>query len=374
MPRSWSKGILGALLLAGAVALACSDKGTEPKPAGFNIYIAGTYWTDPYDVQSRVDQVYVVNGDGFGMVDSIRFPSPPLEAVPSPDGRWLYTWRLGWGVGSAAALSKIDLGSNQIVWTVEGTGGGTTLLKDGDLLVVRAFQGTVSHAEVLNTKDGTVVRRLPDSLVLWYGPTSGTKVAAVAAGDSNRIRVVDVESAEMYGSYVPRLRSGGYISSYYAVLHNDKRRVLLIGPRTVLQDSWFVVGDVLTGETLLEHELVYPFGEIAISGNGTTAVVTDPSRPLVWDSDPTLDVFNLRQMSHVWRPDSRQFRGFPGQIRFLPGDQRVVTAMPAMMGTEPLHIIDVTQKEVVGAIYLSGSDTTVEAGTWTGALGVGPHL
>jgi DNA-binding beta-propeller fold protein YncE len=197
-------------------------------------------------------------------------------------------------------------------------------------------------------------------------------VAAVVAGDSNRVRVIDVESGEACGSYVPRLRSGRPVSAQYAVLHPDRRRVLVIA-RASAYESWFVVGDVQTGETLLEHGLVYPYGEIAISGDGATAVVTDPSRSLIWDSEPTLDVFDLRQMTHVWRLDHNQFKDVPGQVRFLPDDKRVVTTLPAMVGAEPLYIIDVLRREVTHKIYLSRSDTSVGAGPMTGALGVGPR-
>ncbi|MBI5867157.1 MAG: hypothetical protein HZB43_02510 [candidate division Zixibacteria bacterium] len=139
----------------------------------------------------------------------------------------------------------------------------------------------------------------------------------------------------------------------------------MIGPRSSLHDSWFLIGDILTGATLLEHPLVYPFGEITISGNGAIATVTDPSRALLWDSRQTLDVFDLNSMTHLKR-FVQSLEGFEcaGQVRFLPGDETVVSA-PGIRGWGPIQLINLKTMSVEKTSYLPNVEADI------GALAVG---
>jgi hypothetical protein len=84
MPRSFAKWILGAALLAGGLALACAtERGLEPKPANYRLYVAKTGNPEGW--------VAVVDCATDSVVDTLRygFQRDGVGVVASPDGRYL---------------------------------------------------------------------------------------------------------------------------------------------------------------------------------------------------------------------------------------------------------------------------------------------
>ena len=347
-------------LAALGLALACtSRRGVEPGPVSYDIYVGATF--DWFSYGPGPSKLYIYDADSLTLHDSIPLESMAFDMAISADGRSLYVQMDGPWPSYEGPLSKINARTKEVEWSRSGIGPSVTLLGNGELLL--------NGHEVLDPLDGSLIRRLPDSVWLGHGPSTGTEVAAtVEDATSKYVTVLDIETGRIRGRYVPRLSSGGVAGVYYARLHPDGARVCVIGPRYRLYDSWFVVGDIRTGETLLEHALTYPFGEIALSADGSIAVVTDPSRPLIYDSYPTLDVFDLEAMTHVRRFDFASGIRWPGQVQFLPGDQSVVTAPPAeATGTGPLQVIDLTTLNVTHTIWLPPVDP------FPGALCVGPR-
>jgi hypothetical protein len=260
-------------------------------------------------------------------------------------------------------VARINVRTKEVVWSHEGSFW-VSLLKDGELLV--------HGRDVLGTSDATSLGHIDASLSPEHGPLSGTKVAAVISdpngsetGDSV-ITVVDVLTGDTSGRFVPRPPSGGLFLIYFVVLHQDERRVLAIvtGGQSY---SWLVIGDVESGETLLQDRLYSPFGRIAISADGSLAVATDPSQPGIGGTPRGVNVVDLDAMQSLKRFDNPS--GLPGratgQACFLPGGRKLVTAPPpGMLTTGPFCIIDLTSMTVTDTIY------PVQGG-WGGALGVG---
>lgn len=106
MPRLCSKWILGALLLVGVLGLACSDKGTEPKPANYRLYVAKTGNPEGW--------VAVVDCATDSIVDTLRygFQQDGVGVVASPDGRYLAVTGSGrppliWDVSGRAPIGYL---------------------------------------------------------------------------------------------------------------------------------------------------------------------------------------------------------------------------------------------------------------------------
>jgi hypothetical protein len=143
---------------------------------------------------------------------------------------------------------------------------------------------------------------------------------------------------------------------------------------------------VITGETLLEHRLVYPYGQITISDDGRTALVTDPSRFMIYDSPSTLDVFELEQNRHMRRfvaiNEDGEFVDSVfniGQAHFVPGSDRVIAAADAgpYRGVGPLHVISLSRLTIDRLIWtpwhyeIPGQG--LREGAYVGGIAVGPQ-
>ncbi len=245
-----------------------------------------------------------------------------------------------------------------MLWSMPGYGR-ICLLKGGAwLLQPEAFDGATLRAAA----DGSVLRTFPDTLEVGWGPIAGTKVAVTTKEDFGDafpwevLHVLDVATGEIYGRWVPYLAAGGPLRVVsYIRLHPDGRRVAVIGARAANFDSWFAVGDVLTGQTLLEHQLVYGAGQISISDDGRYAIATDPSLFLIYDSTPSLDIFDLTTNTHLRRfggsdgnPEDG-YMGYVAQSAFAPGINSVVTGPDpgVFKGIGAIGLIDLLQLRLV---------------------------
>lgn len=332
MPRSWSKGIAGTLLLPGA--LACSGKGTDPKPVKYNVYVG----CDERGV------IYVLDTDSLAVTDSLIGIGPTYGMEVSPDGRWLYVQcqnEEGW----IGRFLKIDLRSKQEVARVEEGLGYPLLLKNGMLMLVGVypryyFVDPVTLSEVAPLAD-----------TLWYGRVAkpGTKLP-VQVINRNLFRLFDVDTRELTGGYVPHLVTGDTLdaSLTHFVLHQDERRLLIINESSQFAVSWLLVGDMETRETLLQHRLAFAHGSIAISTDGAYAVVTDLGSWSLESPPITVDVFDLRSKQHLrrfWGP----FGGTGGdglevatRALFVPDERRAILAPCSILQTYgPLQILNV---------------------------------
>jgi hypothetical protein len=361
---------LGRLLCLGIIVASlswgCDGKSTDPENVNFNIYVGASYYADS-SAESRRDRLYIFDADSLVLLDSISLSAPSSVMAASPDGQWLYVTG-GWGGSPQAvprAVRKVNAQTHQVDWSDEGKGIWMTLLQGGDILLY--------GRDVLSTSDATTLGHVDASLSPEHGALHGTKIAAII-GDPNGsetgdsvITIVDVLTGETSGRFVPRPPSGGLFLIYFALLHQDERRVLAIvtGGQSY---SWLVIGDLESGETLLQDRLYSPFGQIAISADGSLAVATDPSQPGIGGTPRGVNVVDLDAMQSLKRFDNPS--GLPGratgQACFLPGGRKLVTApLPGMFaGGGPFCIIDLTTMTVTDTTY------PVQSG-WGGALGAG---
>ncbi len=358
----WRSRVIGAVVLAvatvGMFLVGCS-KATKPRPAKYNIYLGASYWKDSTDVNSLFSQMYVYDADSLTRLDSIPLPAPSWEMAASPDGRWLY---VSFGsVGdpqSQGNVIKINAITHQTVWQSPDASFRIGLIKNGQLLV--------NGSRVLRTSDGTTVRRYNDSYTLGGGAPSGTKVALIAEA---RVRIADVETGEISGDFGPNIGTGSDCPVYAATLHPDEERVIVIAVDTTNLSYWFVIGNVLTGETLLWDRMFSPNGQLEISADGKTGVCTDPGRPFLEETPMGIDILDLANCRPLKRLDYRN--GLPvaasGQARFLPGDRRLVVAPRAGAAGGPLCIVNLESLTVTDITLLSDRYVIKRS------LGVGPR-
>ena len=312
-----------------ALVLGCSSDESPftPRSVHYNIYAAGSWYGY---AQTDSSTMYIYDADSLTLIDSLVFPHIADEAVASPDGRYLYI--LFWpyyDAGLRRYIAKLDLASRSILWSTEVQSGTTLprLLDNGRLLVC--------DPEVIDPETGRVLRRMDDSVFdgwrLANGSSTGTEVAAILQdtvphrGWDSAVVAIDVLTGERRGWFVPRIGPGQPpLGLGYARLHPDGRRVLCSGAVYDVQNAWFVVGDLNTGEQLLSARLSTPSSEIAISEDGTLAVVVDQASPGFGYGWPAVYVYDLVHYQHLATFDSDNgLTYWPGRIQFLPGDRRV---------------------------------------------------
>jgi hypothetical protein len=199
------------------------------------------------------------------------------------------------------------------------------------------------------------------------GAAVGAKVAVLVGGGS-RLRSFDISEGLASGEYLAHLDNGAPLTVYEAVVISKGQEVLAIGTSNQ-SEAWFVIGDLNTGETLLQHQLTYAQGQIAVNESETVAAVSDPSKQGIWDSYPTIDLFDLTQLTHVKRFESRdggELEGIPGNLCFIPGSHSLVAAnQPGSASSGSIHLIDVNSLRVTliaDPPFSSGVPTTLVVG------------
>ncbi|HUU44369.1 MAG TPA: hypothetical protein VM118_01440 [Acidobacteriota bacterium] len=363
MCKTWAAKFSVTAFASAAVLgfmLSCvSERGIEVQPVEYLIYTG----VSQHALGPDPSQMYVYDAADFGLLDSFPVPSTVFDMAASPDGNALYLQMDTPWPDQEEPLVRMNAKTKEIEWSVTGNGPSVQLLKAGRLLL--------NGHDVLDPGTGRLLRQLPDSLSLGRGPASGTQIAAIATrpdgygGEESIITALDIETSDTHGSYLVRFPSGGLTWVYYARLHSDGKRVLLIVRHRWLFTSWFVIGDIERGATLLQYRMIYPFGEVAIDDSGRLAVVTDPSWPMIWDSEATVDIFDLETLQHL-RRFSRGETGRDSQVRFLPDRNRIVTGpIAGPWDAGPLHVVDLVSLTVSDTIY-PPSDST----TYPGALAI----
>jgi uncharacterized protein YceK len=358
--------VLGAVagvalaLLAFAVLAGC-DKATKPKSVKYNIYLGASYWMDSSDVNSLVNQLYVYDADSLTRLDSIPLPAASKQTAVSPDGRWLYVSNEFQSPGGVPSnVLKIDARTHQPVWSSPGPGWPVSVLKHGELVL--------HWRRVLRASDGTTIRQYDDSLTPDGGAPSGTKVALLAGA---RVRIADVETGEMSGDYGPNIGTGGDCPVVRALLHPDAQHVLAIAQDTsfLARTFWFIVGNIVTGETLLWDRVFAASGQLAISADGTIGVCTDPGNSF-GELPVGINVVDLANMRRLKRFD--YLSGLPGpaceDACFLPGDRRILVTPGSLWKVGPLCIIDLNTLAVVDTILQPDYRYVMKGG-----LGIGPR-
>ena len=215
----------------------CNDKGTNPGPVKYNVYLgASTYMDD-----KQVDWIYVLDVDSLTVLDSIPQSFYINELAASPDGQYLYLWDYN-QYTDEDTIRKIDAATHETIWAryhpfVPGRESGRMFLMDkGRLLFF--------DQELIQASDGALVRRLEDSLYAGVGPADGTEIACWTrywpeAGEVETIvRAVDVTDGSLRGDYRPRLSSGVVLYTFRACLHPSGQLVCCVGAYRSSSNVW----------------------------------------------------------------------------------------------------------------------------------------
>jgi hypothetical protein len=99
--------------------------------------------------------------------------------------------------------------------------------------------------------------------------------------------------------------------------------------------------------------------------DGTRALVSDPSRTLIFSTWPTLDLFDLDSLKHlsrlVWAPGQTTELLYASQLVSLDGQDEIIVAPPGdLNSTGPLAIVNTHTLEVVRYFRLPGKTEMFE--------------
>ena len=219
----------------------------------------------------------------------------------------------------------------------------------------------------------SVVRNSGDSLRWRGGPENGTKIAvSYAPGGTSgpgHIRVLDMTSGELTGSYIPHLQTGEPVAAYQVMLLPDDQRVIVAGPSS--DGCYVLVGDLKGGQTLLQFRRFGCSGEIVISPDTSFAVVSDPSSLANPETPPPgIDVIDLRNLRHLKRFGPADFPvdqwDWFFQICFTADSKKVIVASrPKTTGW--LYVINLAELRVEDITWPDTGFARI------GALGYGPQ-
>jgi hypothetical protein len=335
-----------APLVVLAATLACNDKGTEPEPVKYNVYIAALDWVDGV----ATDPLFILDADSrLEVIDSIPQIGSLYDMEVSPDGRWLYTFVHRGAVYGCPndSLRRIDLASKEIVWAIpSGLDTRISLLDDGKF-ILRSWSHCSDNPpgqDLLDAATGQAMKMLPDSLVYMEGPVEGTEVAAIARPIPNQeetpIVAVDVITGEVRGRFVPHLPSGQRLSTSFARLHKDGESVLVMAGLSQTL-AWAMVGNLRSGEVQLMQRIYSLYGEGEFSDDGSIAVTGDLSGGLT--------VFDLDSMAHRPSPEV-----YGTQVEFIGDSRTVVTCGfgDYFHATDPLLRVDLRALQITDRVEL----------------------
>lgn len=349
-----------------AILLGCAEERSfDPTPMAVRLYVGGIDYSQPGPARSVL---FVFTYDSLAVVDSVPLHAPSIDAVAGADNRSLFIATTN-GLGTRSVWNY-DMIEKTPAWHLDLDRWVETTDGLGRLRPLNHVKWLLINRYLLSAETGELLKTLADHLVPFGGPPAGTRVAVglISHGELGP-RVVagyDFAGDTSWGHYLPHLSSGTALDLVYAAeLHPDLRRVLVIGIYRNLQNAWFVIGDLTTGETLLEHEMVYPFGEIAISPDARSAAVSDPSRTGIYDSYATLDIYDLDGPRHVRRltrssidPD---ITARPSQIAWVPDSDAIVVAPSGDLANGgALGVINVGQGIEIGTFFLPGRSDLFE--------------
>ena len=295
-------------------------------------------------------------------MDSVPVSAHPWEIAISPDGQHLFMQLIPSVYGSwpydEAQLVRMNIRTREIEWSVPGFAY-VQVLNNGRWLL--------HGRDVLDANDGSLLRRLPDSMRIGGGPVSGTEVGVWLTDRSRQIwsdtaaMVLDAATGELRGHYLPWPEESHIEHIWWAQLLPGGSRIMAI---VGLGPYWLTIGDLHTGAMMLSHDLQYRVSGLAISPDGGLAVVADPGDH-IWDDHSEMHVLDLTEPKHVTTlvfPLSTSSQIY--EVTFLPDDRGLVGA-PQSYG--PLRIFDLTTFTVTDSVWMPFS----KAGGH--ALAVGPR-
>lgn len=349
----------GRAVLTVAAALlfttCASERSTTPKDVSHVLYLGA----------DEPGTIYTVDTDSFAVIDSLPGIGTTQFMVSSSDGKYLFVScdhpTLGRSVLKISVATKSIMAHQPSIALFP-----PQLLDHGKLLLTYLDKRRILDAATLEP-----VSEIPDSLLPLPSIGAVTEVLARAVG-GERYYLYDIITGTVRGGYAPHFLDGTYFPPqfgyvYVARLHAPTSRVSLLvdTPR----GSFIILGDIITGQTLLQHRLAYPFGDVAFSDDGELMAVSDPSWPLYWDTPITIDIFDFRTLTHMKRLNSTV--DFPletcDRLLFVPNSHTLVAAPQLHWGFQ-VQVIDLETESIRVTKYLPYMGTPI------GGIVLGPAL
>lgn len=326
------------------------------------IYVgAADLWANPAKYR-----IYVYDVTNLSLLDTIPFVRAfPTDIKVSPSGHRLYV--TAQGNGFLYAIYALDPLSHKVLWTY----GDTTFDEYPFSFLYENGSRIVFGRNVINAETGALITRLPSDILPFEGPIVGNDI--IVAGpfqDPNgfdTLRILDISSGVFTGGILPRLGSGQPIATYWAVLHPDMSRALVLG---FAPDTRFALVDLISGTSVTDFPLAYPQGRMSLSPNGKIAVVTDPSLEGIWGTEGTVDVVDIDSLQVLRRFNlGHDPAHFLGQVAFLAdGLNAVLAGKPSELGVGTFTLLNLATLEFDTTIVLPFADTLAVA---IGGIGIG---
>lgn len=374
LSRNLGIGCSVGIVLAAAAALVsscASERAVDQQNPESVIYLSAMV-PDTTAVLKYSIRLYTFDVGGGGPIDSISLDAYPWNIEVSADGDALYLLLVPIGTEQrpdSSVLRRVDISTATFTWErkVDYEWPGNIILMDGD-------RQLLLRDERFDAATGLPLPSSGDSLYYLDGIRSDVLAAAVhkdlyKTRSDTLVRVVNIETGELLQTFACRLGSGQPLFVSSCSLHPDGEHITVIG-FGAQTGSWFIYGRVSDNRILIQRQLVYPYGELAYSGDGRFAAVTDPSPTFQIDTYQSVELFALDSGIHIGSVSQSDHSGFEaGQVSFFPGGECKLIVAPVSDGSRfgPTSIIDPYDLQNLKSICYPGCYT----GTVFGAVAVG---
>lgn len=313
------------------IACGCSEERPLPPPELRLQIFAGAI--DYTTVGFPRSVMFIYDYDSLVLRDSICLAEVSVDATVSADGRSVFvatapaSWR--------NSLWKFDALTKQELWHVRLPDQPLPVEYRGRVRLLDKGRMVMLNRKVFSAETGDTLKSFPDHQVPFGGTQTGTRIAVgtISHGQSYPVHLsgMDLSNDSTWGFYMPHLEGGpNFVRTWSAELHHDGRMVLALGQAARPPFNWFVIGDLGTGETLLEQSLGSIVGEIALLANGRFALISDVDRT------GTIDMYDLSTFEHL-KHVTTELQMRVGQIVVVDDRLELVTSTDGL-GSSVGHI------------------------------------
>jgi len=342
MRRFWPMTAIGLVLAVGlGYALSCSSPTRPKEPKDLRLYVTEG-WTN---------NIYVFNPESKTLLDSI-YADYPIGMVLSPDGKYLFTAHDAPPAPGRQVLKKIQTATLEIVGEMPRIGE-MVFLEHGGILL-RQGSGGLEFIDPISFQ----VTRV-DSIVLGGLASSDTLGFVLGVDSWGRLTAYDYREKKILAADSIYFPAGVLLRGMSLALHPCGRNGFGIF-RDPYQRAWFLQYTIPELRIEFTYQLVYGFGDIAVSPDGQYVLFNDPGDPWHGSSLHKFYVYDVaqQQISRIFDTDTLALlQEFPnsliGDIIFSPDGSMAYASSGTDWAYGPILCFDMEQLEFTDEFHIN---------------------
>lgn len=304
-----------------------------------------------YVVEGWTSNIYVFDPVSKTLLDSMYADYANGLAL-SPDGQHLFTTHDAPPMPGRQVLKKVQTETLEIVGEMPGIGQ-LLFLEQGEILL-RRRRSTLEYINPTTFQISEI-----DSIALRGIAASDTTGLIIGAGTGSDWRTIayDFRNKRILAADSIRLPDGAIAHGMCMAFHPSGQYGFGIF-RDSYQRAWFMEFSIPTLEIEIALQLVYEYGDLAVSPDGRHVLFNDPGDP--WRGNPLHRFYiysvHQRQITHLINTDTLTLlRDFPdalaASIDFSPDGNKAYVSCGNNAATGPILYFDMEQLRFVDELH-----------------------